>query len=337
MTSQRASRAAILAALTAMLAATSARAQVAGLTGTLVVTNKSAATATIIDVGSGRILATLPTGQGPHELVLSSDGGTAVVTDYSGDPGRTLTVIDVAAQRVVRTIDLGEHRRPHGIVFLPGDSLVAVTSEASGHVVVVNIREGAVRRAVPTTQRGSHMVGVAADGIRAFTGNIGSNTVSELDLRTGRFVRTWDVPAEPEAINVTPDGSEVWVGSNQTGKVSVVKPVTGTVETASEGFGWPYRILFSPDGRTVLLPDLRREEIRFLDRATRRELGRLQLTGGAPQGIIVTPDGRYALESLSGQARVVIIDLATRAVAGYLAAGATPDGIGYTARVFARE
>jgi DNA-binding beta-propeller fold protein YncE len=122
----------LLTALTAMLVVTAARAQVAGLTGTLVVTNKSVSTATIIDVGSGRILATLPTGQGPHELVLSSDGGTAVVTDYSGDPGRTLTVIDVAARRVVRTIDLGDHRRPHGIVFLPGDSLVAVTSEASG-------------------------------------------------------------------------------------------------------------------------------------------------------------------------------------------------------------
>jgi DNA-binding beta-propeller fold protein YncE len=327
----------VLAALTAMLAVTAARAQVAGLTGTLVVTNKSASTATIIDVGSGRILATLPTGQGPHELVLSSDGGTAVVTDYSGDPGRTLTVIDVAAQRVVRTIDLGEHGRPHGIVFLPGDSLVAVTSEASGHVVVVNVREGAVRRAVPTTQRGSHSAGVAAAGNRAVTGNLGSTTDADLDLRAGRFVRPWEVPAEPEAINVTPDGSEVWVGSNQTGTVSVVNPATGAVETAAVGFGWPYRILFSPDGRTVLLPDLRREELRFLDRATLRELGRLQLTGGAPQGITITPDGRYALESLSGQARVVIIDLTTRTVRGYLAAGATPDGIAYTTRVFTRQ
>jgi DNA-binding beta-propeller fold protein YncE len=116
--------------------------------------------------------------------------------------------------------------------------------------------------------------------------------------------------------------------------VSVVKPASGTVETAAEGFGWPYRILFSPDGKTVLLPDLRREELRFLDRATRRELGRLQLTGGAPQGITITPDGRYALESLSAQGRVVIVDLATRTVAGYLSVGATPDGIGYSTRVF---
>jgi DNA-binding beta-propeller fold protein YncE len=301
-----------------------------------VVANKSVSTATIIDVASGRILATLPTGQGPHEVALAADGGTAVVTDYSGQPGRTLTVIDVAGRRVVRTIDLGEHRRPHGIVYLPGDSLVAVTSEASGHVLVVSVPEGQVRRAAPTRQNGSHMVGVTADGIRAFTGNMGSNTVSEVNLGSGAFVRTWDVPTTPEAINVTPDGAEVWVGSNATGKVSVLDPATGQVGTAAEGLGWPYRVLFAPDGRTVLLPDLRREELRFLDRATRRELGRLSFPGGAPQGITITPDGRYALESLSGQARVVIIEVATRTVAGHLAAGPTPDGIGYTTRVMSR-
>ena len=329
--------AALLATLAALatLASLPSRtaAQVSGLAGTLVVTNKSPSTASIIDVGSGRLLATIPTGKGPHEVVLSSDGGIAVVTDYSGDPGRTLTVIDVPGRRVVRTIELGEHRRPHGIVFLPGDSVVAVTSEQSGHVVLVHVGDGTVRRAIPTTQKGSHMVAVTADARHAYTGNMGSNTVSELDLRTGAFVRTWDVPTTPEAINVTPDGAEVWVGSNATGKITVVRPASGTVVTAAEGFGWPYRVLFTPDLRTVLLPDLKNEVLRFIDRSTHRELGRITFPGGAPQGITITPDGRYALESLSGQARVAIIDVASRTVVGYLAAGETPDGIAYTARV----
>ena len=326
-----------VATTTVALLAGPVAAQVAGLAGTLVITNKSVSTATIIDVASGRILATLPTGPGPHEVALSADGRTAVVTDYyAAQPGRTLTVIDVAALRVVRTIDLGEHERPHGIVYLPGDSLVAVTSEASGHVVVVHVGEGKVRRVAPTRQAGSHMVGVAADGRRAFTGNVGSNTVSELDLRTGQFVRSWEVPAMPEAINVTPDANEVWVGSNTTGKVSVIDPATGQVTVAAEGFGWPYRILFSPDGRTVLLPDVKSGELRILDRASRRELGRLSFPDAEPQGITITPDGRYALESLATQGRVVIVDLATRTVAGHLSVGQTPDGIAYTPRVFNR-
>src|SRR5262245_22803520 len=88
------------------LFASAAGAQVKGLTGTLVVTNKAPSTATVIDVASGRVLATLPTGQNPHEIVLSSDGRTAVITNYGGTR-RTLTVLDVANLRVAKTIDLG--------------------------------------------------------------------------------------------------------------------------------------------------------------------------------------------------------------------------------------
>ncbi len=324
-----------LAALS--IAAPVAGAQVPGLTGTLVVTNKTPSTATIIDVASGRTLATLPTGAGPHEIAISSDGRTAVVTDYSGQPGRTLTVMDVPALRVARTIDLGEYTRPHGIVMLPGDSLVAVTSEASGHIAVVNVHSGSVRTAVLTRGLGSHMLGVTADGLRAYTGNMQSNTVSDLDLRTGLLRQSWNVPTTPEAINVTPDGKEVWVGSNATGKVSVITVATNDVSTAAEGFGWPYRVLFTPDASTVLLPDMRREDLRFVDRASRRALGRIAFEGGGPQGIAITPDGRYAFQSLSRQGRVAIVDVRARSVVGYLSAGDTPDGVVYTTRTLSAQ
>lgn len=322
-------------ALAATLIASAASAQVPGLTGTLIVTNKSPSTATIIDVASGRTLATVPTGSGPHEVVLSSDGSWAVVTDYGGAPRRTLSVISLPLMRRMRVVDLGQYTAPHGIVFLPGDSLVAVTSESTGNVVLVNQLVAEVRRAVPTQGRGSHMVGVTADGAKAYTGNMQSHTVSELDLRSGRFVRSWPVPNVPEAINVTPDGKEVWVGSNESGKVSVIDVAVGTVTTAAEGLGWPYRVLFSPDTRTVMLPDLRGQELRFVDRASKRELSRIAFPGGGPQGITVTPDGRYVFQSLSSQARVAIIDAASRTVVGYVAAGNTPDGIAYTPRTFA--
>ena len=310
--------------------------QVPGLTGTLIVTNKEPSTATIIDVATGRALATLPTGNGPHEVVLSKDGRIAVVTDYFGStgPGNTLTVIDVPAKRVVRTISLGQYTRPHGIVYLPGDSLVAVTSESTQNVLVVAVASGEIRKAIPTQHQGSHMVAVTGDGMRAWTGDIGSNTVSELDILSGAYVRSINVPAQPEAINVTPDGREVWVGSNSTGKVSVVDPATGTVTTAAEGVSWPYRVLFTPDLTTVILPDLRKDEVRFLDRATKRELSRLSMPGAGPQGVAITPDGRYLLESLSQQARVVVIDMRTRAIVGHIPAGQTPDGIAYTSNVY---
>jgi DNA-binding beta-propeller fold protein YncE len=324
-------RLATLGLALALAVVPAARAQVAGLTGTLVVTNKTPSTATIVDVGSGRTLATLPTGTNPHEIVLSSDGALAVVTDFGG-PRRTLTVIDVPGLRVARTVDLGEHRAPHGIAFLPGDRVVAVTCEQTRHVVLVDVVEGVVRHAIQTEARGSHMIGVTADGTRGYTGNMGDHTVSELDLTTHRVLRSFPVPPVPEAINVTPDGSEVWVGSNQTGQVSVLDPATGAVTKAADGMKWPYRMLFTPDGRQVIVPDPTLNEVRFIDRAARREIGRIALPG-APQGVTITPDGRHVFQSLSAETRVAIIDPSSRTVVGHLPVGATPDGVAYTTRV----
>jgi DNA-binding beta-propeller fold protein YncE len=317
----------------ALSLSSSVGAQVSGLGGTLVVTNKSPSTATIIDLGSGRTLATLPTGAGPHEVAVSSNGTWAVVTDYSGSPGRTLTVIQLPQQRVEKTIDLGQYTRPHGIMFLPGDTLVAVTSETTGNVVIVNILRGTMR-AIPTQGQGSHMVGVSADGRWAVTGNMQSHTVSLLDIPAGEFVRSWPVPNVPEALNITPDGKEIWVGSNQTGKLTVIDIAANTVTTVAEGFGWPYRVAFTPSMNTVLVPDLRNEELRFFDRVTRRERSRLALKDAGPQGIIFTPDGRYAFLSLSKQARVAIVDVDRQMIVGYLATGDTPDGVAYTRRTF---
>ncbi len=320
------------AVLSASLFAPPLVAQVAGLTGTVIITNKTPATATIVDVGSGRTLVTLPTGNGPHEVVVSSDGRTAVVTDYGTGPapGSTLTVIDVPGLRVARTISVAPHQRPHGIVFLPGDSIVVVTSEAARLVMLVNVRSGDIVRTASTNQNGSHMVGVAADGITAWTGNIGSNTITELDLSTGKAIRNIDVPAQPEAINVTADGSEVWVGSNATGKVSVVDAYTGAVSTAADSVSWPYRVLYSPDAKLAFIPDYRGNALRVLDRKSRKELGRMAFPGGGPQGISITPDGKYVLLSMSSEARIAIIDVASRRVVGHLAAGETPDGVVYT-------
>lgn len=318
----------------ALLLTVPLRAQAPAAAGTLVVTNKTPATASIIDIASGTILATLPTGQGPHEVVLTRNGRTAVVSDYGAQQGgSTLTVIDVAKRAVARTIALGEYRRPHGLVMLPGDTAVAVTSETNKAVLIVHIGRGQLLRAVPTEQLGSHMVGVSADGVHAWTGNIGSHSISELDLHRGTFVRTIAVPAQPEAINVTPDGREVWVGSNATGTVSVVDVALGTITPAATGLGWPYRVAFTPDTQVVLIPDLKGEALRVISRHSRAELARLTLAGAAPQGIVIAPGGRFAFLSLSAKGTVAIIDLQTRSIVREIPAGQTPDGVAYTSRV----
>ncbi len=297
-------------------------------TGTLAVVNKSIDAVSILDLSSGRLLARLPTGNNPHEVVLTSDGSTAVVTDY-GD--RTLTVIDLPSLSVARTIDLGRHQAPHGISVLPGDELVAVTSERSGHVVIVRIADGEIVAEIPTGHPGSHMLGVTRDGATIYTSNISDGTVSALDVANRSHAATFTVPAQPEAIGVSPEGQEVWVGSNGEGAVSVIHVASGEVEEALTGFQWPYRILFTDSG-LVLIPDLRGDRLPIVDRASREERAVLDFPGGGPQGVTLSADGGTAFLSLSRQGVLAVIDLETFEVTREIETGQTPDGVAFTTR-----
>lgn len=302
--------------------------------GTLVVVNKAASTASVIDVASGSTLAVLPTGRGPHEVAITRDGGTAVVTDYGDREGNnTLTIIDVPGLRVARTVDLGEYRRPHGIAFLPGDSLVAVTSEEAQAVVLVRVADGTIVKTLPTGQGGSHMLAVTGEGSTIFTGNIRDGTVSQLDVATGERTRVFRTPPQPEAITVTTDGREVWVGSNSDGTVSVVDVATGDVAQVLDGFRWPYRILIAPDNRHVLIPDFRAHELRIIDRAARAVIDVMRFDGAGPQGITLSHDGKTIYHAMSLEDRIAVIDLESRSVIRSIATGRGPDGVAHTERV----
>ena len=320
--------------LVILLGASVASAQAPEVGGTLIVVNKGAASASIVDVSTGQILKTLPTGEGPHEVVVSADGSTAVVTDYGArSGGNTLTVIDVPGLAVARTIDLGSHRRPHGIDFMPGDEIVAVTTEQSRHVVLVNVETGEIVSELPTEGDVSHMLAIPGSADLIYTSDIRDATVTEIEVARGASVRKFKVPVTPEAVGVTPDGSEVWVGSNDLGVVSVVDTESGEVTQALEGFGWPYRIVFSDDGKTALLPDLRGNELRIVDVESRSDKARVSFPDAGPQSVVFSADGKYVFQTLSQQDRVAVIELETGTVIGYLPTGYRPDGVAHTARV----
>lgn len=309
------------------LLATRAAAQAAP-SGLLVAANKDAASLSVISLSDGRTLVTVPTGVGPHEVALSHDGRTAVVADY-GDRavvGQTLTVVALPSGRVVRTINLAPHRRPHGIVVLPGDSLVAVTSETSSALLIVHIESGTLRRAIPTQQRASHMVAVTRDGRRAWTANIADGSVSELDLETGTFLRSLKAATMTEGVGVTPDGRQVWVGSNDQNTVTVLDTRTGTAVDTLQAPGFPYRVAMSGDGATAVVPAPMGGVLHVFDVATRVRVQSIPLDG-EPVGAAVDADGQYAVVALQKAGAVALVDLRTGQEVRRYTTGAGPDGI----------
>jgi YVTN family beta-propeller protein len=297
--------------------------------GYVLVANQQSANVSLIDLrtDSARLI---PVGNGPHEAVIAPSGKVGVVTIYGAQqPGNQLAVVDIPSGTVTRTISLGEYTRPHGAMFLPGDeSRVVVTSESTRNIVLVNLAEGRVEGAIGTGAQGSHMVALTADGKRAFTANIFSGDVSELDLTGKSLVRTIPVAPRSEGIAVAPDGSTVWAGSNTNGTVSIIDTRSGTIATTLTGFSLPYRLAISADGRIAIICDPQADKLHIADVAQRKVIWTLEGIG-SPRGVNIAPDGKTAFVTLAADQTMGVIDLEQRKLTRKVPVGASPDGVWY--------
>jgi YVTN family beta-propeller protein len=345
-TLRRAARRAVAAAAACVLAAlaltgwrTDARAQGAQTTAAtnyLLVLNKAEGTLAMVDPSSMQVVARVATGEGPHEVVVSADGRLAYVSNYGAQkPSNSLSVIDLAARKEVKRVDLGPLLRPHGLAERGGK--IYFTSELSRAIARYDPATDKVDLIVGTGQNITHMLVIHPQRPVVYTTNILSNTASVIELdkpeQPGPPPRITHVPVgpEPEGIDISPDGRELWVGHNKDGGVSIIDTETNKVKETLKAGGMPIRIKFTPDGKHVLISSPPTGELAVFDAATRKELKRLKV-GEVPIGIIITPDGRRAYVAAAQAGKVFAVNLADLTVGASVETGQGPDGLGWVGK-----
>jgi YVTN family beta-propeller protein len=316
---------------------------------TLLVVRKTDNAVDFMDPGSGLRLASVPTGNAPHEISVSPDGKRAVVSNYGTreQPGSTLSVVDLEQPQEIRRIDLAPHTRPHGVAWFAADR-IAVTTEGSQHVLLVDPASGTVVSAIETAQAASHMVVVSADARRAYVTNIGSGTTTAIDLVNRRKLADIATGAGSEALALTPDGRELWVAARADGHIAVVDTATLAVKARLPVPGIPIRIAVTPDGHTALITCAGAGEVVAFDVGTRverrrakvavpvapgareRPFARLAPGSVLPVGLLVARDGRSAYVAATMGDRVVQFDTGTLEILRSLDVGGEPDGLGST-------
>ena len=316
------------------------------LAGTLLVANKSSGTVTLLDSESGVIETVLATGTGPHEVDVSPDGRTAVIANYgSTRPGNSLTVIDIPTASVVGTLGLDEHSRPHGLAWLPDNRRIAVTTEGSESLLVVDVVDRRIERAYPTDQEVSHMVALSDGGEDgrsvAFVSSIASGAVTRIELGGDRIVSK-KVGAGAEGIAVSPDGNTVWVASRETDELHVLAADTLATLTTLETGRFPIRVEFTHDGEHVAVTNARDDTLGIYAASTMTFERNVPLgvdggkgasifgefDGSVPIGIQPAP-GRLWIAHANGD-RVSEVDTDTWTVTRVLDAGKEPDGMAYS-------
>ncbi len=299
----------------------------------LLVLNKIENTLAIVEPATMSVVGRVPTGEGPHEVITSADGRTAFVANYGAQkPGNSLSVIDLEARKEIKRVELGPLMRPHGMVEAGGK--IYFTAEVNRAVARYNPQTGTVDWMMGTGQNGTHLLCVTPDEKRIYTANIGSDSVTVIEFNAAppapSKITHIAVGKQPEGLDLSPDGRELWVGHNGDGGVSIIDTATNSVKETIKVGKVPIRLKFTPDGKRVLISDPERHELAVFDAATRKEVKRLQV-GEVPVGILVTPDGKHAFVATMQTGRVVSIKLEDLSIAGHVEPGKGPDGLGWTA------
>ena len=295
----------------------------------LAVLNKTDGTLAFVDPVTMTVTGKVPTGAGPHEVVFSEDGKTVFVANYGAQtPGSSLSVIDVATVKETRRVDLLPLMRPHGIQMIGGK--LYFTAETNRAIARYDPAANKVDWLMGTGQNGSHMVTGSSDQKRFFTANIGSNTVTAFTFQNvppaGSAITQIAVGKQPEAIEMSPDGKEVWVGLNVDGGIDVIDTATNKVVKRIDLGGRPYRVRFTRDGKYVVNPTWPANELIIVDAATKTITKRIKIEGD-PFGIDFSKDGTYAFVTALKPDRVYKVNLSTGKIEGSVETGVTPDGI----------
>ena len=254
----------------------------------LLVLNKAENTLAIVDGQDYKLVAKIPVGEGPHEIIASADGKLAFVGNYGTQQvlGSSLSVIDLVAKKELRRVELGALRRPHGLVEVNGK--IYFTCEVNRAIARYDPATDKVDWVMGTGQDATHMIVAHVDQKKLYTTNIRSGTVTAFDLNTPASMLTHiPVGNQPEGIDVTPGGNEVWVAHRGSGNISIIDATAKKISESVKVGGDPYRVKFTPDGKRALITNPQDGELIVMDAAERKEVKRIPVEG-IPAGITVS-------------------------------------------------
>jgi len=263
---------------------------------------------------------------------VSTDGKLAFVSNYgsAAAPGRTISVIDIAARHELHRVNLDPLRRPHGLSFAGGK--LYFTAEGSKAIGRYDPAANRVDWVLGTSQETTHMILVSPDLNRIYTANIDGDSISVME-RVGQGdiwnAMTIRVGKGPEGMALAPDGRQLWAAHSADGAVSIIdtlsKSVTQTINVQTKRSN---RLRFTPDGKHVLITDLDAGDLVVLDAAARRPVKRVKL-GRNPEGLLVAPDGSFVYVAVEGENQLAKVELKTFTVIDKISTGVGPDGMAW--------
>jgi YVTN family beta-propeller protein len=267
----------------------------------LVTANLGDGNISVIDTASGKLLRHVAIGKSPEFVRVL--GNTAFVTyeprnaavNGAAPPGPP--VVPAPAPRAAQT--------PAGAV---REHAADDDEQVPGHIAVVDLTTGRIVLDIvgkPETEG----LAFTADGLRMIVTNESDDSLSVIDVATGKLLRSVSVADHghrPRGIKVSPDGHRYVVTLELSAKMLVLDDDFNVVREVATGKA-PYGVSFDRSGKHVFVASNRDRLLQVFDTAGWNKIGEVA-TGERCWHFSFTPDDLRILLACGRSNEVLVID-----------------------------
>jgi YVTN family beta-propeller protein len=296
------------------------------------VPNRASADVAVIDTRTDRLVARLPVGRVPHQVVVSDVAGKLVASNTADD---TISLVDLSTLKT-RTLELDDE--PEHMALAPDGALLAIGNIAAGTVSLVSL-EQETELARVTGLFDPHNLTFSPDGALLYVANLGANHVSVIDVASAEIIdeipvgrpaavaATEGIGAEFQGIinvTATPDGRLGFAAHGEAGELAVIDLRTRAVKKSVPLGELPWRAYATADGRFMLVPNNGDRMLSVISTATLEVVATLP----AAEDVTGVNTGWFETTALvlsrAGR-KAVVYDLAAMAKVGEIAFPGTPE------------
>lgn len=236
----------------------------------------------IVDIQTGKKLATLSVGNAAQGVNISPDGKWAMaVAPNSG----TVTAINLKTLKIVKTIPVGNV--PHNVGFSPHGRLAYVTLQGGTGVAVIDMKSLTKIKEIPVPGIfGPHNLDFSDQGTIMWVRDI-VGRVAAVDLKTGKELAVIAVGHGHAGIDVVPGGRYVVTGAIADDVVDVIDRKTmKVVKRIVVGKG-PHGVRASTNGRFIYADVTQSNKVAVIDTRTLTVVKQIPTKGSNPFWVAV--------------------------------------------------
>ena len=292
------------------------------------VSNEKGNSISIIDGASLELIETVPVGNRPRGIALSSDGRFLYIC---ASDDNTIQVLDTASRKVVGTLPSGPD--PELLVLSPDDALIYAANEDDNMVTVVDIASKAAVTEIPVGVEPEGM-GVSHDGKWVVNTSETTNMAHFINADTLEITDNVLVDQRPRFVEWTSDDAEIWVSAEIGGTVSVIDNATRQVKhkiefeiagVPSEAIQ-PVGVRITADRALAFVALGPANRVAVIDAKT-FEVQDYLLTGQRVWQLAFSPDEKFLYSTNGVSNDISVIDVENREVVKSVPVGRLPWGV----------